>query len=187
MFFWRPKERKAPARLKSSPPFLCSGVAGRHPSVKKVLPLEPFCWFLGDADLPQLVTRQGERLTSGRTYLSLNPKITRVQVVSFNGAGFSLILTLYALELAMYAYEFSLQKVIPRQRRKVTCKRAKAKLVWVFAASMSNLSNGQRWEAQRAAKHCDKQRVARCEPTEEYCSSWCWCNMWICSANRQHW
>ena len=43
MFFWRPKERKAPARLKSSPPFLCSGVAGRHPSVKKVLPLEPFC------------------------------------------------------------------------------------------------------------------------------------------------
>ena len=96
MFFWRPKERKAPAHLKSSPPFLCSGVAGRHPSVKKVLPLEPFCWFLGDADLPQLVTRQGERLTSGRTYLSLNPKITRVQVVSFNGAGFSLILPLYA-------------------------------------------------------------------------------------------
>ena len=34
MFFWRPKERKAPAHLKSSPPFLCSGVAGRHPSVK---------------------------------------------------------------------------------------------------------------------------------------------------------
>ena len=113
MFFWRPKERKAPAHLKSSPPFLCSGVAGRHPSVKKVLPLEPFCWFLGDADLPQLVTRQGEHLTSGRTFtsckfcctrcackqvsarslarifLSLNPKITRVQVVSFNGAGFT--------------------------------------------------------------------------------------------------
>ena len=43
MFFWRPKERKAPANGKSSPPFLCSGVAGRHPSVKKVLPLEPFC------------------------------------------------------------------------------------------------------------------------------------------------
>ena len=113
MFFWRPKERKAPAHLKPSPPFLCSGVAGRHPSVKKVLPLEPFCWFLGDADLPQLVTRQGEHLTSGRTFtsckfcctrcackqvsarslariiLSLIPKITRVQVVSFNGAGFT--------------------------------------------------------------------------------------------------
>ena len=29
----------------------------QHPSVKEPLPLEPFCWFLGDADLPQLVTR----------------------------------------------------------------------------------------------------------------------------------
>ena len=43
-------------------------------------------------------------------------------------------------------------KVIPRQGRKVTCKRAKSKLVWDFAASMSNLSNGQRWEAQRVAE-----------------------------------
>ena len=45
-------------------------------------------------------------------------------------------------------------RVIPRQGRKVTCKRAKAKLVWAFAASISNLSNGQRWEAQRAAEQC---------------------------------
>ena len=45
-------------------------------------------------------------------------------------------------------------KVIPRQGRKVTCKRAKTKLVWVFGASMSNLSNGQRWEAQWAAEQC---------------------------------
>ena len=32
--------------------------------------------------------KKNGHLTSGRTYLSLNPKITRVQVVSFNGAGF---------------------------------------------------------------------------------------------------
>ena len=43
MSFGRPKGPKGPARGKSSPPFLCSGVAGRHPSVEKVLPLEPFC------------------------------------------------------------------------------------------------------------------------------------------------
>ena len=60
----------------------------QHPSVKEPLPLESFCCFLGDADLPQLVTRQGEHLTNGRTVLSLNPKINRLQVVSFNGAGF---------------------------------------------------------------------------------------------------
>ena len=45
-----------------------------------------------------------------------------------------------------------IEKVIPRQGRKVARKRAKSKLVWDFAASMSNLSNGQRWEAQRAAE-----------------------------------
>ena len=61
---------------------------------------------------------------------------------------------MYALKSVVHANNSSLQKVIPRQGRKVTCKRAKAKLVWVFAASMSNLSNGQRWEAQRAAKQC---------------------------------
>ena len=52
----------------------------------------------------------------------------------------------------MLAYESLLQKIIPHQRRKVTCKQAKAKLVWVFAASMSNLSNGLRWEALWTAK-----------------------------------
>ena len=36
-----------------------------------------------------------EHLTSGRTYLSLNPKINRLQVVSFNGAGVSMISPLY--------------------------------------------------------------------------------------------
>ena len=35
MFFWRPKERKAPAHLKSSPPFLCSGVASDIPRSKR--------------------------------------------------------------------------------------------------------------------------------------------------------
>ena len=39
-------------------------------------------------------------------------------------------------------------------RAKVTRKRTKAKLVWTFAASVSNLSKGQRWEAQRAAEQC---------------------------------
>ena len=130
MFFWRPKERKAPAHLKSSPPFLCSGVAGRHPSVKKVLSLEPFCWFLGDADLPQLVTRQGEHLTSGRTFLSLNPKITRVQVVSFNGAGF------------------------PRHYH---CTRQSPRCISMNLHCNGNSpprAEGQRWEAQRVAEQC---------------------------------
>ena len=139
----------------------------QHPSVKEPLPLEPFYWFLGDADLPQLVTRQGEHLTSGRTYLSLNPKITRVQVVSFNGAGFSLILPLYALKSAVHANNPSLQKVIPRQRRKGSVGR--------HSEQPSNAWNQAAWclsvTSSCCPKHCDKQRVARCEPTEEYCSS----------------
>ena len=52
---------------------------------------------MGDADLPQLVTRHGEHLTSGRTFLSLDPKINRLQVMSFNGAGVSLASLLYAI------------------------------------------------------------------------------------------
>lgn len=60
------------------------------------------------------------------------------------GAGFSLKLPLL----------YPIAKVIPRLRRKVTRKRAKAKLVWAFAASVSNLSKGQRWEVQRAAEQC---------------------------------
>ena len=167
MFFWRPKERKAPAHGKSSQALLCSGIAVQYPLVEKPLPLEPFCWFLGDADLPQLVTRQGEHLTSGRTFLSLIPKITRVQVVSFNGAGFSLILPLYALKSAVYANNSSLQKVIPRQRRKGSVGR--------HSEQPSNAWNQAAWCLSVASsccpKHCDKQRVARCEPTEEYCSS----------------
>ena len=106
--------------------FFVQELPRQYPSVKESLPLEPFCWFLGDADLPQLVTRQGEHLTSGRTFLSLFPKINRIQVVSFNGAGFCLILALYALKFAKYP----IAKVIPRQRRKVTRKWAKSKLAW---------------------------------------------------------
>ena len=106
--------------------------------------LEPFCWFLGDADLPQLVTRLSEYLTNGRTFtsckfcctrsackqastrslarisLSLNPKINRVQTVSFNGAGVSLTSLLYAIIFAKHAYGYWLQKVIRRWKRNGT-------------------------------------------------------------------
>ena len=41
-----------------------------------------------------------------------------------------------------YSTRLFIAKVIPRQGRKVTCKRAKSKLVWDFAASTSNLLNG---------------------------------------------
>ena len=56
----------------------------------------------------------------------------------FDGAGFPLMLPLYAQKFA----EYSIAKVILRQRRKVTRKWAKSKLVWDFAASASNLFNG---------------------------------------------
>ena len=55
-----------------------------------------------------------------------------------HSAGFCLILALHALKFA----EYFIAKVIPRQRRKVTRKRAKSKLVLGFAASASNLLNG---------------------------------------------
>ena len=55
-----------------------------------------------------------------------------------HSAGFCLILALHALKFA----EYFVAKVIPRQRRKVTRKRAKSKLVLGFAASASNLLNG---------------------------------------------
>ena len=200
MFFWRPKERKAPAHGKSSPPFLCSGVAGRHPSVKKVLPLEPFCWFWGDADLPQLVTRQGEHLTSGRTFtsckfcctrsackqastrslarisLSLNPKINRVQTVSFNGVGFSLTLPFYAVKFANYAT--------------IHCK-----------GNPSLKAKGQRWEAQWAAEQYleagdmmfERSEFLSPQALRQAASGEVWSdrkmlqgNSWICKANRQY-
>ena len=95
-----------------------------------MVPLEPFCWFLGDADLPQLVTRQGEHLTSGRTYLSLIPKITRVQVVSFNGAGFT--------------WHYHCTRQSPRcMSMNLHCK-----------GNSPPRAEGQRWEAQRAAEQC---------------------------------
>ena len=93
-------------------------------------------------------------------------------------------------------------KVIPRQGRKVTCKRAKAKLVWAFAASMSNLSNGQRWEAQRVAEQCleiggmmfERSEFLPSQALRQAASGEVWTdwkmlqgNSWICSANRQHW
>ena len=87
-------------------------------------------------------------------------------------------------------------------KAKVTCKRAKAKLVWVFAASMSNLSNGQRWEAQRVAEQWLETGGMMFERSEflppqalrqaasgEVCTDWkmSQSDSWICSANRQHW
>ena len=101
-----------------------------------------------------------------------------------------------------YSTRLFIAKVIPRQGRKVTCKRAKSKLVWDFAASMSNLSNGQRWEAQRAAEQCLETGGMMFERSEflppqalrqaasgEVCTDWkmSQSDSWICSANRQHW
>ena len=92
-------------------------------------------------------------------------------------------------------------KVIPRQGRKVTRKRAKAKLVWVFAASMSNLSNGQRWEAQWAAEQCleagdmmfERSEFLSPQALRQAASGEVWTdwkmlqgNSWICKANRQY-
>ena len=52
----------------------CSGVAVRHPSVGCYLPSNPFILFLGGAELLQLATRFGERLTNSQTVLPLVPK-----------------------------------------------------------------------------------------------------------------
>ena len=97
--------------------------------------------------------------------------------------------------------DYSLQKVFPRQGRKVASKRAKAKLVWVFAASISNLSKGQRWEAQWATEQCLEAGGKMFECSEflppqalrQAASSEVWTdwkmlqgNSWICKANRQY-
>ena len=87
-------------------------------------------------------------------------------------------------------------------KAKVASKRAKAKHVWAFAASMSNLSKGQRWEAQRVAEQCLETggmmferseflppRALRQAASGEVCTDWkmLQSNSWICSANWQHW
>jgi hypothetical protein len=86
-------------------------------------------------------------------------------------------------------------------RAKVTRKRTKAKLVWTFAASVSNLSKGQRWEAQRAAEQCAEiggmmferseflpPQALRQAATGEVCTDWkmSQSDSWICFANRQY-
>ena len=133
----------------------------RHPSVGCYLPTNPFILFLGGAELLQLATRQSERLTSSQTVLTTLSKNRMGFVCDFDGDGFYLKLPIVRVKFANYATIHC--KGNPSLKAKVASKRAKAKHVWAFAASMSNLSKGQ---------HCDKLRVARCEPTEEYCSSW---------------
>ena len=105
----------------------------RHSSVKKALPLKLSFWFWGGAGLLQLATRQNERLTSSQTVLPLAPKTEW---------DLSVILMVTVFLWYYHCTRLSPSKVIPRQRRKVTCKRAKSKLVWDFAASASNLFNG---------------------------------------------
>ena len=118
MFFWRPKERKAPARGKPSLTVLCSGVASNILQSNRHchLNLSVDFWVMRTSSVSHSLI--SEHLTSGRTFLSLNPKINRLQAVSFNGAGVSTISPLYAAKFA----EYSIAKVIPRQRRKITRK-----------------------------------------------------------------
>ena len=97
MSFGRPKGPKGPARGKSSRTLLCSGIAKAISFSQRVLATWTFLLIFGWCG-PSSVSHSliSEHLTSGRTFLSLNPKINRLQAVSFNGAGFSLILPLYA-------------------------------------------------------------------------------------------
>ena len=96
MSFGRPKGPKGPARGKSSRSLLCSGVASNILQSKSPchLNLSVDFWVMRTFLSQSLAF--SEHLTSGRTYLSLFPKINRVQVVSFNGAGVYLTLPLYA-------------------------------------------------------------------------------------------
>ena len=73
-FSSREKLQKRPSPAKSVITAFCSGVAVRHPSVGCYLPSNPFILFLGGAELLQLATRFGERLTNSQTVLPLVPK-----------------------------------------------------------------------------------------------------------------
>ena len=69
-----PKRTKRPVTGKISHNSLLLTSRKRHPSVGCCLPPNPFILFLGGAELLQLATRQGERLTSSQTVLPLVPK-----------------------------------------------------------------------------------------------------------------
>ena len=57
-----------------------------------MVPTNPFILFLGGAELLQLATRLGERLTSSQTVLATLSKNGMGFVCDFDGAGFYLVL-----------------------------------------------------------------------------------------------
>ena len=120
-------------------------------------------------------------------------------VCDFDGDGFYLKLPIVRVKFANYATIHC--KGNPSLKAKVASKRAKAKL-WAFAASVSNLSKGLRWEAQRVAEQWletggmmfERSEFLPPQALRQAASGEVWTdwkmlqgNSWICSANRQHW
>ena len=94
MFFWRPKERKAPAPAKSVITAFCSGVAGRHPSVGCYLPQTAVRSSIGDKTTRFSRNNSIAYMHRSDIFYPVSDACPAV-CCDFDGAGFSLILPLY--------------------------------------------------------------------------------------------
>ena len=95
MFFWRPKERKAPSPAKSVITAFCSGVAGRHPSVGCYLPQTAVRSSIGDKTTRLSRNNSIAYMHRSNKFCPVSSACPAVRC-DFDGAGLK-ILPLYAL------------------------------------------------------------------------------------------